>query len=215
MNITTLPFEISRISIWKKMALANFSLPYATPTPFLYSGSNEGQSVINNIRVNAALPPQTAPIDNVKQYRNDPYNRYQQQQQQPFRYHSQSRGQEIFTGTSSRSYLPQNTRYSDYDENFKKSQLQQDQRRPHQQASFQHHYQPLQQKDQQNRQYQQHQQIYQQQSQQQNHQQQQDLHHHERQQINLQQRISFQSEKDQVTNSNDTSQDNYPERPNG
>ena len=211
------------------MSLANFSLPFqtVTPSPFLYAG-NEGRSIINNLRLNAVLTPPPAPtFTEDTQYRNDPYIRYQQQQQQqtqkqqryrqaPPRQPQQLRGREVFTGatssfSSARSFSSQDTRYTGYDQDFRRTQPrqeQQQQRPPLLPQTIQQQQQIPQQIPQQ---------LTQQLSQQIPQLQQQQL---EQQQIEQQQqqRIPIQQERDQLpspTDPRDKSQENYPERPTG
>ncbi|KAI4493498.1 hypothetical protein M0804_001674 [Polistes exclamans] len=123
------------------MSLTNFSLPYhtATPSSFLYTG----HSTVNNLRLNAVLPP-APPVnyDNREPFRNEPYippSRYQQerqqqqqQQQQRQRQTNQQRRPEIYAEQSSFSST-QDTRYTNYDEDFRRTQprmQQQQQMRP-------------------------------------------------------------------------------------
>lgn len=120
------------------MSLVNFTLPYqsATPTPFFYGGHNGGQSTVNNLRLNAVLPPAPAPNFNEQEpYRNEPYIPpavYQQQQQQRQRQSAfnRQRGSNTFAEHSSFSST-QDTRYANYNQDFRRTQpRQQQQMRP-------------------------------------------------------------------------------------
>ena len=208
------------------MSLANFSLPYlpVTASPFLYA-NNEGRSIVNNLRLNAVLPPPPpSTFGEETQYRNDPYIRYQQQQpqqqqQQRYRQAPQPRGQEILTDVSSsfssaNSYASQDSKFIGYAQDFRKTQLRQEQQqqRPANPLSS------LQQQQIQQQQIIQHQ-IQQQLPEQQHIQQQQT----QKQQIPEQQHIQQQhnvplQDRNQIqplTDSRSKAQESYPERPNG
>ncbi|KAL6260151.1 hypothetical protein P5V15_007685 [Pogonomyrmex californicus] len=138
------------------MALVNFSLPYqsATMAPFLYAGST-AHATASNLRLNAVLPPGSAPSYNEQEgFRgNEPYA-------PPIKYHqhrrgqsTQQRSQQIYTEHT--SFSSQDTRYTMYNQDFRRTQprqQQQQQQQQHQQqqqqqqmrpppspSSFQHH----------------------------------------------------------------------------
>ncbi|CAK9801693.1 Protein spaetzle 3 [Anthophora quadrimaculata] len=121
------------------MSLINFTLPYqtATSTPFFYGGQSGGQSTVNNLRLNAVLPPAPAPNFNEQEpFQNEPYippATYQQQQQQRQRQttFNQQRNSNVFVEHSSFS-TTQDTRYANYNQDFRRTQprQQQQQMRP-------------------------------------------------------------------------------------
>lgn len=120
------------------MSLVNFTLPYqsATPTPFFYGGQNGGQSTVNNLRLNAVLPPAPAPNFNEQEpFQNEPYippTGYQQQQQQQRRQSTFNRQRNTNTFVEHSSFSStQDTRYANYNQDFRRTQpRQQQQMRP-------------------------------------------------------------------------------------
>ncbi|XP_003398592.1 protein spaetzle 3 [Bombus affinis] len=125
------------------MSLVNFTLPYqsATPTPFFYGGQNGGQSTVNNLRLNAVLPPAPAPNFNDQEpFQNEPYippaayqQQQQQQQQQRQRQSTVNRQRNTNTFVEDSSFSStQDNRYANYNQDFRRTQprQQQQQMRP-------------------------------------------------------------------------------------
>ena len=116
------------------MSLVNFSLPYqsATPTPFFYGGQNQGHSTVNNLRLNAVLPPAPAHSFNEREpFQNEPYvppANYQQQRQHQPAFNRQS-SPNTFVEHSSFSST-QDTRYANYNQDFRRTHPRQQQMRP-------------------------------------------------------------------------------------
>ncbi|KAG7205532.1 hypothetical protein KM043_007510 [Ampulex compressa] len=124
------------------MSLVNFTLPYqsATPAPFLYA--NGGPSTVNNLRLNAVLPAAPAANFNERQpFQNEPYipparyHQQQQQQQQRQRQSGQQRSQESFVERSSFS-ASQDTRYVNFEQDFRRTQPRQQQQQQQQQQQM-------------------------------------------------------------------------------
>lgn len=131
------------------MALVNFSLPYQSVTmaPFLYAGSTGDHTTVNSLRLNAVLPPGSAPGYNEREsFRNEPYT-------PPIKYHqhrrsqpTQQRSHEIYTEHT--SFSTQDNRYTVYNQDFRRTQprqqpqqqqqQQQQMRPPPSPSSFQH-----------------------------------------------------------------------------
>lgn len=125
------------------MSLVNFTLPYqsVTPTPFFYGGQNGGQSTVNNLRLNAVLPPAPAPNFNDQEpFQNEPYippaayqQQQQQQQQQRQRQSTVNRQRNTNTFVEDSSFSStQDSRYANYNQDFRRTQprQQQQQMRP-------------------------------------------------------------------------------------
>lgn len=119
------------------MSLANFTLPYqsATPTPFFYDGQNGGQSTVNNLRLNAVLPPAPARNFNEQEpFQNEPYippigyQNQQQQRQRQSAFNRQRNGNPYVEHSSFSS--AQDTRYANYNQDFRRTQPRQQQIRP-------------------------------------------------------------------------------------
>lgn len=117
------------------MSLVNFSLPYqpATPTPFFYGGQPGGHSPVNNLRLNAVLPPAPAPNFNDREpFQNEPYippAGYQQQKQHQSSFSRQTSSNPYVEHSSFSS--SQDTRYDNYNQDFRRTQpRQQQQTRP-------------------------------------------------------------------------------------
>ncbi|XP_015591781.1 protein spaetzle 3 [Cephus cinctus] len=127
------------------MSLVNFTLPYqtASPSPFLFNGAG-GHSTVNNLRLNAVLPPPPAPSYNDEEpFQNEPYipppqyeQRHQQQQQQQqerHRQHAQQRSREQHQilqqhpGHGAASLSTQDARYANYNQDFRRTQPRQQQ----------------------------------------------------------------------------------------
>ncbi|XP_053978206.1 protein spaetzle 3 [Hylaeus volcanicus] len=132
------------------MSLANFTLPYqsATPTPFFYGGQNGGHTPANNLRLNAVLPPAPALNFNEREsFQNEPYippAGYQQQRQQPS--FNRQTSTNPFVEHSSFSST-QDTRYANYNQDFRRTQPRQQQQMrpsPPQQQQIQQPHQPQQ-----------------------------------------------------------------------
>ncbi|XP_003701081.1 spaetzle domain-containing protein 3 [Megachile rotundata] len=121
------------------MSLVNFTLPYqsATPTPFFYGGQNGGQPAVNNLRLNAVLPVAPAPNFNGQEsFQNEPYippAAYQQKQQQHRQRTALNRQASSSTFVEQSSFSStQDTRYANYNQDFRRTQprQQQQQMRP-------------------------------------------------------------------------------------
>lgn len=116
------------------MSLVNFSLPYqsATPTPFFYGGQNGGHSTVNNLRLNAVLPPAPAHSFNEREpFQNEPYvpsASYQQQRQHQPAFNRQSSPNSFVEHSSFSS--TQDTRYANYNQDFRRTHPRQQQMRP-------------------------------------------------------------------------------------
>jgi len=114
----------------RKMALVNFSLPYQSMTmaPFLYASSIGGHTTVNNLRLNAVLPPGSAPDYNEREsFHNEPYAppstiKYHQHRRNQS---AQQRSHEIYTEHT--SFSTQDTRYTMYNQDFKRTQPRQQQ----------------------------------------------------------------------------------------
>ncbi|XP_020298747.1 protein spaetzle 3 [Pseudomyrmex gracilis] len=111
------------------MALVNFSLPYqsATMAPFLYTGPVGGHTTANNLRLNAVLPSASVPpvYNEQDNFRNEPYVppvKYHHQRRQAT---AQQRNQEIYTENT--SFSSQDTRYTVYNQDFRRTQPRQQQ----------------------------------------------------------------------------------------
>ncbi|XP_067214876.1 protein spaetzle 3 isoform X2 [Linepithema humile] len=119
------------------MALVNFSLPYqsATMAPFLYTGPAGGHTAANNLRLNAVLPSGSVPTSYNEQeaFRNEPYAppiKYHQHQQR--RQSVQQRSREVYAEHTSFSST-QDTRYTVYNQDFRRTQPRQQQQQQQQQ----------------------------------------------------------------------------------
>lgn len=117
------------------MALVNFSLPYqsATMAPFLYTGPAGGHTTANNLRLNAVLPSGSVPpvYNEQENFRNEPYVppvKYHHQRRQTT---AQQRNQEIYTENT--SFSSQDTRYTVYNQDFRRTQPRQQQQQQQQQ----------------------------------------------------------------------------------
>nr|XP_031830437.1 protein spaetzle 3 isoform X2 [Nomia melanderi] len=116
------------------MSLVNFTLPYqsATPTPFFYGGQTGGHSSVNNLRLNAVLPPAPAPNFNDREpFQNEPYippAGYQQQKQHQTAFNRQTTSNSYIEHSSFSS--TQDTRYDNYNQDFRRTQPRQQQQRP-------------------------------------------------------------------------------------
>ncbi|KYM98567.1 PREDICTED: uncharacterized protein LOC108777372 [Cyphomyrmex costatus] len=127
------------------MALVNFSLPYQSVTmaPFLYAGSTGGYTTANSLRLNTVLPSGSMiGYDERQNFRNEPIRT------SPIKYHqrsqsAQQRNHEIYTEHT--SFSTQNTHYSEYNQDFRRTQprqQQQQQVRPPLASSFQYQQSP-------------------------------------------------------------------------
>ncbi|XP_078039887.1 spaetzle domain-containing protein 3 [Augochlora pura] len=119
------------------MSLVNFTLPYqpATPTPFFYGGQTGGHSSVNNLRLNAVLPPAPAPNFNDREpFQNEPYippAGYQQQKQHQSTFNRQTNSNPYVEHSSFSS--SQDTRYDNYNQDFRRTQPRQQQQQQQQQ----------------------------------------------------------------------------------
>lgn len=141
------------------MSLANFSFPFqlAASTSYAFPGDQSPQSAISNLRLNAVLPPTPAPTFNdERRYENEPYitpaqYQHQHQQQQQRQREQQLRAQESYGGHHHHHHHPgtpvssgpnQDTRYANYNQDFRRTQPRQQQvsqQQTNQQQQNRHH----------------------------------------------------------------------------